>query len=101
MSVFCVGRFVRSWDNISLFTNHILARHELQEEARFARAIRDEDVLPRLRVARARGEQFVAAEDRVEECDELELRQSVAYTDAGPGAERAVRLTHLTVLALA
>ncbi len=68
---FCVGRFVRSWDNIALFTHHILARHELQEEARFARAVRDEDVLPRLRVARARGEQFVAAEHRVEECDEF------------------------------
>ena len=53
------------------------------------------------RVARARGEQFVAAKHRVEECNELELCQSVADADAGAGAERTVRLTHLTVLALA
>ena len=96
---FCVGRFVRSWDNIALFTHHILARHELQEEARFARAVRDEDVLPRLRVARARGEQFVAAKHRVEERDELELGEGVAYTDARAGAKRAVRLAHLSMLA--
>ena len=77
----------------------MLARHELQEEARFARAVRDEDVLPRRRVARARGEQFVAAEDRVEERDELELGESVPYADARAGAERAMRLAHLPMLA--
>ena len=98
---FCVGRFVRSWDNIALFTHHILARHELQEEARFARAVRDEDVLPRLRVARARREQFVAAEHRVQERDELELRQSVADADPRARAEGAMRLAHLAVLACA
>ena len=101
MSVFfCVGRFVRGIVTL-LFTHHTLARHELQEEARFARAVRDEDVLPRLRVARARGEQFVAAKHRVEECDELELRQSVADADTRTRAEGAVRLTHTTVLSLA
>ena len=98
MSVFCVGRFVRRIVTL-LFTHHMLARHELQEEAALARAVRDEDVLPRLRVARARGEQFVAAEHRMEECNELELGEGVAYTDAGPGAERAVRFAHLAVLA--
>ena len=96
---FCVvGRFVRGIVTL-LFTHHILARHELQEEARFARAVRDEDVLPRLRVARARGEQFVAAKHRVEECDELELGEGVPYTDTRAGAERAVRLAHLAMLA--
>ena len=90
MSVFCVGRFA-SWDSNSIIHTPHLARHELQEEARFARAVRDEDVLPRLRVARARGEQFVAAKHRVEECDELELRQSVADADTRTRAERAVR----------
>ena len=63
-----VASFVRGIVTL-LFTQ--LARHELQEEARFARAVRDEDVLPRLRVARARGEQFVAAKHRVEERDEF------------------------------
>ena len=95
-----IASFVRGIVTL-LFTHHTLARHELQEEARFARAIRDEDVLPRLRVARARGEQFVAAKHRVEECDELELGEGVAYTDAGTRSERAVRLAHLAVLALA
>ena len=82
-----------------LFTHHSLARHEIQEEAALARAVRDEDVLPRLRVARARGEQFVAAKDRVQERDELELGEGVPYTDAGPGAERAMRFAHLSMLA--
>ena len=100
MSVFCVGRFVHRIVT-SLFTYHMLARHELQEEARFARAVRDEDVLPRLWVARARREQFVAAEHRVQERDELELRQSIADADPRAGAERAMRLAHLAVLALA
>ena len=97
--MFCVGRFVRSWGVTLLFTHHTLARHELQEEARFARAVRDEDVLPRLRVARARGEQFVAAEHRVQERHELELRQSVADADTRTRAEGAVRLAHLSMLA--
>ena len=100
MSVFCVGRFARSWDSNSIIHTPHLARHELQEEARFARAVRDEDVLPRLRVARARGEQFVAAKHRVQERDELELGESVADADPGAGAERAMRLTHTTVLSL-
>ena len=97
--MFCVGRFARSWDSNSIIHTPHLARHELQEEARFARAVRDEDVLPRLRVARARGEQFVAAEHRVEECDELELRQSVADANTRARAERAMRLAHLSMLA--
>ena len=93
-----VASFVRGIVTL-LFTHHILARHELQEEARFARAVRDEDVLPRLRVARARREQFVAAKHRVEERDELELGEGVAYTDTRARAERAVRLAHLSMLA--
>ena len=98
MSVFCVGRFVRRIVTL-LFTHHMLARHELQEEAALARAVRDEDVLPRCRVARARGEQFVAAKHRVQERDELELGEGVANTDAGTGAERTVRFAHLSMLA--
>jgi hypothetical protein len=99
MSVFCVGRVVRSWDsNIIIHTPHSLARHELQEEARFARSIRHEDVFPRRRMAR-RGLDDVAAEHRVEERDELELGEGVPYTDAGPGAERAMRFAHLSMLA--
>jgi len=82
-----------------LFTHHSLARHEIQEEAALARAVRDEDVLPRCRVARARGEQFVAAKHRVQERDELELGEGVANTDAGTGAERTVRFAHLSMLA--
>ena len=81
-----IASFVRGITTV-LFTHHILARHELQEEARFARAVRDEDVLPRLRVARARGEQFVAAEHRVEERDELELGEGVADADARARAD--------------
>ena len=98
MSVFVSIAFVRGIVTL-LFTHHILARHELQEEAALARAVRDEDVLPRLRVARARGEQFVAAKHRVEERDELELRQSVADADPRARAERAMRLAHLSMLA--
>ena len=48
-----------------------------------------------------RGLDDVAAEHRVEERDELELGEGVPYTDAGPGAERAMRFAHLAVLALA
>ena len=51
------------------------------------------------RVARARGEQFVAAKHRVQERDELELGEGVANTDAGTGAERTVRFAHLSMLA--
>ena len=100
MSVFFVSiaSFVRGIVTL-LFTHHTLARHELQEEAALARAVRDEDVLPRLRVARARGEQFVAAKHRVQERDELELGEGVAYTDAGTRSEGAVRLAHLAMLA--
>ena len=39
------------------------------------------------RVARARGEQFVAAKHRVEERDELELGEGVADADAGARAD--------------
>ena len=39
------------------------------------------------RVARARGEQFVAAKHRVEERDELELGEGVADADAGGRAD--------------
>ena len=37
----------------------------------------------------------------MEECNELELCQSVADADTRAGAEGAMRLTHLTVLTLA
>ena len=76
----------------------MLARHELQEEARFARAVRDEDMLPRRRMARS-GLDDVAAEHRVQERHELELGEGVAYTDTRARAERAMRLTHTTMLA--
>ena len=45
------------------------------------------------------GNDHVAAKHRVQERDELELGEGVAYTDAGSGAERAVRLAHLSMLA--
>ena len=87
MSVFFVSiaSFVRGIVTL-LFTHHTLARHELQEEARFARTVRDEDVLPRRRMAR-RGLDDVAAEHRVEERDELELGEGVADADAGARAD--------------
>ena len=97
MSVFfvSVASFVRIVT--SLFTHHILARHELQEEARFARAVRDED--GSLGGGWPAGLDDVAAEHRVQERHELELGEGVAYTDAGAGAERAVRFAHLAMLA--
>ena len=90
-----IASFVRGIVTL-LFTQ--LARHELQEEARFARAVRDEDVLPRRRMARS-GLDHVAAKHRVEECDQLELGEGVAYTDAGTRSEGAMRLAHLSMLA--
>ena len=99
MSVFVSIAFVRGIVTL-LFTHHILARYELQEEAALARAIRHEDVLPRRRMARG-GLDDVAAENRVEECDELELRQSVADADTRARAERAMRFPKLPMLSLA